>query len=167
MDDEFQKQILGRLDELTARLTLLERNQELLANAHRRGVFRKTLLRPPMWTFEQHAPRQLDMSAFPPPPSLPAQAPRIAIVTPSFNHAKYLSATIDSILDQNYPNLHYHVQDGASVDGTLELLQSRSDSIGWRSERDDGQSHAINIGFAGVDCDIMAYLNSDDVLLPG
>jgi len=167
MDDEFRKQILGRLDEVTARLTLLERNQEFLANAHRRGVFRKTLLRPPMWTFEQHPPRPLDMSAFSPPPSLPADVPRIAIVTPSFNHARYLSATIDSILGQNYPNLHYHVQDGASVDGTLELLQGRGDSISWRSKPDEGQAHAINIGFADVDCDIMAYLNSDDMLLPG
>jgi len=107
------------------------------------------------------------MSALPPPPPLPAEPPRIAIVTPSFNHVRYLSATIDSILGQDYPNLHYHVQDGASVDGTLELLQGRGDSISWRSEPDQGQAHAINIGFAGVDCDIMAYLNSDDMLLPG
>jgi glycosyltransferase involved in cell wall biosynthesis len=167
MDDEFRKQILDRLDEVTDRLALLERNQEFLANAHRRGIFRKSLLRPPMWTFEQHPPRPLDISSFPPPPRLPADVPRIAIVTPSFNHAKYLDATIDSILGQNYPNLHYHVQDGASVDGTLELLKSRGDSISWRSEPDEGQSHAINIGFADVGCDIMAYLNSDDMLLPG
>ena len=167
MDDEFRKQILDRLDEVTDRLALLERNQEFLANAHRRGIFRKSLLRPPMWTFEQHPPRPLDMSAFLPPPSLPADVPRIAIVTPSFNQARYLGATIDSVLGQNYPNLHYHVQDGASVDGTLELLQSRGDCVSWRSEPDEGQSHAINIGFADVDCDIMAYLNSDDVLLPG
>ena len=167
MDDEFRKQILDRLDEVTDRLALLERNQEFLANAHRRGIFRKSLLRPPMWTFEQHPPRPLDVAALPPTPPLPADVPRIAIVTPSFNHAKYLDATIDSILGQNYPNLHYHVQDGASVDGTLELLKSRGDSISWRSEPDEGQSHAINIGFADVDCDIMAYLNSDDMLLPG
>ena len=167
MDDEFQKQIRDRLDEMTDRLALLERNQEFLANAHRRGIFRKSLLRPPMWTFEQHPPRPLDMSAVPPPPSLPCDMPRIAIVTPSFNQARYLGATIDSVLGQNYPNLHYHVQDGASVDGTLELLQGRGDRVSWRSEPDQGQSHAINIGFADVDCDIMAYLNSDDMLLPG
>jgi glycosyltransferase involved in cell wall biosynthesis len=120
-----------------------------------------------MWTFEQYSPRPLDLAKFPAAPALPADAPRIAIVTPSYDHARFLDATIDSVLAQNYPNLHYHVQDGASTDGTIELLKDRGDRISWRSEPDSGQSQAINRGFAGVDCDIMAYLNSDDVLLPG
>jgi GT2 family glycosyltransferase len=59
------------------------------------------------------------------------------------------------------------VQDGASIDGTVGLLKSRGDGISWKSEPDKGQSNAINLGFAGVDSEIMAYLNSDDMLLPG
>ena len=72
-----------------------------------------------------------------------------------------------AFVSQAYPNLYYHVQDGASIDGTIDLLKSRGDSVSWKSEPDKGQSNAINLGFAGVDCEIMAYLNSDDVLLPG
>ena len=169
MDDEFKQQILATLERIENRLTQLERDQSLLrrANARARAVARRIWLRPPMWTFEQYLPRVLDLNAFPPAPELPADIPRIAIVTPSYNHARYLDATIDSILAQNYPNLHYHVQDAGSADGTVELLKARGDRINWRSARDNGQSHAINLGFDGVDSDIMAYLNSDDTLLPG
>jgi glycosyltransferase involved in cell wall biosynthesis len=163
MDNEFKHELLQRLDEIEDRIALLERDRSWRS----RLLFRSLWLRPPMWTFEQHPPRPLNRVALPPPPVMPAQVPRIAIVTPSFNHARYLDATIDSVLDQNYPNLHYHVQDGASEDGTVELLKNRGNRISWRSERDSGQSHAINLGFAGVDCDIMAYLNSDDTYLPG
>ena len=120
-----------------------------------------------MWTFQQYAPRPINLAALPPAPPLPDEPPRIASVTPSYNHARFLDATIDSVLNQNYPRLHYHVQDGNSSDGSIELLENRGDRISWHSERDNGQSHAINLGFAGVDSDIMAYLNSDDVLLPG
>jgi glycosyltransferase involved in cell wall biosynthesis len=120
-----------------------------------------------MWTFEQYPPRLLNLNACRPAPAVPANAPRIAIVTPSYNHAVYLDATIESVVSQGYPNLYYHVQDGASIDGTIDLLKSRGDTISWKSEPDKGQSSAINLGFVGVDCDIMAYLNSDDMLLPG
>jgi glycosyltransferase involved in cell wall biosynthesis len=89
------------------------------------------------------------------------------MVTPSYNHAQYLGTTIESIVSQGYPKLHYHVQDGASIDGTLDLLKSNGGGISWKSEPDKGQSNAINLGFAGVDSEIMAYLNSDDMLLPG
>jgi len=164
MDNEFKRQILQRLDQLEGRMALLERRQLRSRFGLRRFWLRP---RPPMWTFEQYQPRPLDLATFPSSPALPADVPRIAIVTPSFNHASFLDATIDSVLSQNYPNLYYHVQDGASTDGTIELLKNRGDQISWRSERDNGQSHAINLGFAGIDCDIMAFLNSDDTLLPG
>jgi glycosyltransferase involved in cell wall biosynthesis len=169
MDDERKQEILERLEGIENRLAQLEREQNLLrkANARARAVARRIWLRPPMWTFEQYLPRSLDLTAFPPGPELPPEVPRIAIVTPSYNHARFLNATIDSVLAQNYPNLHYHVQDGGSADGTVELLKARGDSFSWRSERDNGQSHAINRGFDGIDSDIMAYLNSDDTLLPG
>ena len=71
------------------------------------------------------------------------------------------------MLAQNYPNLGYIIEDGGSTDGTVQLLESYGDRIVWRSERDTGQANAINRGFARVHGEIMAYLNSDDVLLPG
>ncbi|WP_298876016.1 glycosyltransferase [uncultured Bradyrhizobium sp.] len=167
MDEQFRQRLEDRLEQLENRVALLERNLALVAAGQRRASLRGLWRRPPMWTFEQYLPRLLNLNAFKSSPAIPAGAPRIAIVTPSYNHAQYIGATIDSIVNQAYPNLHYHVQDGASIDGTVDLLKSRGNSISWKSEPDKGQSNAINLGFAGVDCEIMAYLNSDDMLLPG
>src|ERR1700719_1109712 len=167
MTDEFKHQIQRRLDRIEDPTALPERNQELAASPYRPPPIRRFRLHPPMWTFEQYPPRPLNLASLPPPPRLVGDAPCIAMVTPSYNHARYLDATIDSILGQDYPNPRYHVQDGASVDGTLDILKGRGNTIIWRSEPDGGQSQAINRGFSGTDGDIMAYLNSDDVLLPG
>src|SRR5258708_30096331 len=119
------------------------------------------------WRFGQGLPRRLDLRSSPGSAPLPKQVPGIAIVTPTLNQGRFLGATIDSVIGQNYPRLFYHVQDGGSNDNTVEILKSYRDKISWRSAPDDGQSDAINAGFAQVDCDIMAYLNSDDMLLPG
>ena len=129
---------------------------------------RRFLPRPPMWTFQQHAPKPLRLNSVRELPALTNPPPRIAIVTPSYNQRKYLEATVASVLGQNYPALSYHVQDGASQDGTVDLLNAYGEQVSWRSEPDSGQASAINAGFkiAAVDCDIMAYLNSDDTLLP-
>ena len=117
--------------------------------------------------FDQYAPRVLKTqpayeNALPPDP-----APRIAIVTPSFNQGRFLGATIKSVLGQNYPNLAYHVQDGGSTDKTTSLLKSIESTHTWASMPDGGQAEAINRGFATVDGDIMSYLNSDDLSTPG
>ena len=169
MDDEPNLVLLDRLKAIEKRLEALAVEQSELKSAYARSRthLRRFWLRPPMWTYEQHPPRILDLRTEPATPVLPKQPPRIAIVTPSFNHGRFLRATIDSVLDQHYPQLFYHVQDGASDDNTIEILKSYGDRISWRSASDDGQSAAINLGFKDVDCDIMAYLNSDDTLLPG
>jgi glycosyltransferase involved in cell wall biosynthesis len=169
MDDEFRKQLQERLEAIELRLDTLAADQSQLKEAYARlrAHGRRIWLRPPMWIYEQHAPRRLDLHMLPAPPPLSKRPPRIAIVTPSLNHGRFLRATIDSVLEQNYPNLLYHIQDGASHDGTIEILKGYGERISWRSEADRGQSDAINTGFRDVDCDIMAYLNSDDVLLPG
>lgn len=169
MDEEFKRELVQRLSVLEQRLKAVESSQSQLkqAYARSRAHVRRLWLRPPMWTYEQYPPRALNVRTLPLAPALPKQPPRIAIVTPSYNHAHFLRATIDSVLDQKYPNLFYHVQDGGSKDGTLEILKSYGDCISWRSEPDEGQADAINKGFAPVDCDVMAYLNSDDTLLPG
>ena len=127
MDDEFKQRILESLDKIERRITLLEQDQSRLRSTYARSrhFLRRRWTRPPMWTFEQYSPRPISLAALPSPPALPADAPRIAIVTPSYNHARFLDATIDSVLAQNYPKLHYHVQDGGSVDGSIELLRSR------------------------------------------
>jgi glycosyltransferase involved in cell wall biosynthesis len=97
-----------------------------------------------------------------------AQPPVISVVTPSFNQGSYLEKTLRSVLSQNYPRLEYVVQDGGSTDDTSAVLaRFRAQLHHCESARDDGQGHAINLGFAHTSGEIMAYLNSDDLLLPG
>jgi glycosyltransferase involved in cell wall biosynthesis len=169
LNDDLRRQIFERLSSIEHRLNALEATQAGLQAAYGRSRThaRRAWLRPPMWTFEQHLPHLLDLSSLPITPILPAPVPPFAIVTPSYNQVRFLGATIDSVLSQNYPKLFYHVQDGASNDGTIDVLKSYGDKISWKSEPDKGQSDAINIGFNGVKCEIMGYLNSDDALLPG
>jgi GT2 family glycosyltransferase len=126
------------------------------------------LLAPRLGNLNQHAPIEL---CLPPHYSrrIPLEStPRISIVTPSFNQGEFIERTIRSVLDQAYPNLEYHVQDGASGDGTRAILERYSGRLaGWDSSPDSGQTEAINRGFARTTGEIMAWLNSDDVLLPG
>ncbi|HUS24862.1 MAG TPA: glycosyltransferase, partial [Candidatus Binatia bacterium] len=94
--------------------------------------------------------------------------PRITVVTPSFNQASYLEATLNSVLDQGYPDLEYIVMDGGSTDGSVDILRRYASRLAyWRSADDDGQSDAINQGFARATGDIFCWINSDDVLRPG
>lgn len=93
--------------------------------------------------------------------------PKISIVTPSYNQAKFIKATIDSVLSQNYPNLEYFVIDGGSTDGTVDILRSYGKKIRWESKKDRGQTHAINKGLKLATGEVLAYLNSDDIYLPG
>jgi len=91
-----------------------------------------------------------------------------SVVTPSFNQGPFLEQTIRSVLDQGYVGLQYIIQDGASADETAEILQRyRSLLAHCESRQDRGQSHALNLGFRQATGEIMAYLNSDDLLLPG
>ena len=95
-------------------------------------------------------------------------APAISIVTPSLNRARYLDAAMRSVLNQGYPSLQYVVQDGGSDDGSREIIERHADRLhGWDSRPDEGQAWALNRGFARTSGEIMAYLNSDDLALPG
>lgn len=93
--------------------------------------------------------------------------PRITIITPSYNQAATLPATIASVLGQGYPDLEYLVIDGGSTDGTLEILKGYGSSLQWLSEKDHGQAEAINKGLRAASGDVLAFLNSDDVYEPG
>jgi glycosyltransferase involved in cell wall biosynthesis len=93
--------------------------------------------------------------------------PKISIVTPSLNQGQFIQRTIESVLSQDYPNLEYLVMDGGSTDNTLDVLASYSERLKWVSEKDEGQTHAINKGLGQATGDIVAYLNADDLLLPG
>jgi glycosyltransferase involved in cell wall biosynthesis len=94
--------------------------------------------------------------------------PKISIVTPSFNQAEFLEETIRSVLLQNYPNLEYFVIDGGSRDRSVEIIKKYEPWLtGWVSEKDRGQSHAINKGFALCTGELMTFQNSDDFYFPG
>jgi glycosyltransferase involved in cell wall biosynthesis len=98
----------------------------------------------------------------------PEQAPTITIVTPSYQQGRFLERTIYSIVSQQYPRLEYVVQDGGSSDGTLDVLRQFDHALTrWTSEPDGGQADAINRGFSETTGDVMGWLNSDDLLLPG
>jgi GT2 family glycosyltransferase len=115
-----------------------------------------------------HEPRPLGIPATYASESAPPDAPMISIVTPSFNQATFLEATLRSVLDQRYPKLEYIVQDGGSTDGSIDVLRRHAHGLAdWESRPDRGQTHAINLGMQRTTGSIMAYLNSDDVLLPG
>jgi glycosyltransferase involved in cell wall biosynthesis len=91
--------------------------------------------------------------------------PRISVITPSFNQAEFLEQTLESVVSQGYPNLDYIVMDGGSTDGSVEIIQRYAKHLSfWTSEKDQGQSDAINRGFSRATGDIFCWINSDDYL---
>lgn len=86
---------------------------------------------------------------------------RFSIITPSYNQGKFIRDTIESVLQQNYDNFEHIIIDGGSTDDTISILKEYP-HLKWISEKDNGQAHAINKGFAMASGDIIAWINSDD-----
>jgi len=96
------------------------------------------------------------------------QLPLITVVTPSYNQGQYLERTIRSVVGQAYPNLEYIVLDGESTDQSREIIEKYGNSISyWRSAPDNGQAAAIAEGFRMANGEVLCWVNSDDMLLPG
>ena len=94
--------------------------------------------------------------------------PTLTVITPSYNQGRFVQETIDSVLSQGIADLEYIIVDGGSTDESVEVIKRHERHLAWWvSEKDRGQSHAINKGIARANGTWLAYLNSDDVYLPG
>ncbi len=114
------------------------------------------------WPWTEHAP------VFPGHAPGGKPWPRVSVVTPSYNQGQYIEETIRSILLQGYPNLEYIVIDGGSTDDSIEIIERYAPWLAhWTSEPDRGQPHAINKGLGKATGEIINWINSDDLLLPG
>lgn len=128
----------------------------------------RSMLRPRLGNLNQYPAQALTPTKILLGPAQLSKTPKISIVTPSFRQGAFIEKTLLSVFDQHYPNLEYFVQDGGSKDSTVAVLEKHADKLsGWVSEADSGQSQAINRGFAKTSGEIMGWLNSDDLLLPG
>jgi glycosyltransferase involved in cell wall biosynthesis len=153
---------LGALAYTRARATLAYTRVRATAYARLRG------LAAPLGVRYHHPPIPLKVPTRYLATDPPNPAPTLSIVTPSFGQGEYIERTLYSVLNQNYPSLEYVVQDGGSKDDTIEILRRYEPFLAhWASEPDKGQADALNRGFAHTRGEIMAYLNSDDLLLPG
>jgi glycosyltransferase involved in cell wall biosynthesis len=93
---------------------------------------------------------------------------KVSIVTPSYNQGEFLERTIESVINQEYPNIEYIIIDGGSNDESVEIIKKFEPKIDyWHSKPDRGQSDAINTGFSRAKGDLLCWLNSDDTLNPG
>ena len=134
--------------------------------ARRSASILKNALTPKIGTLWQYEPRPMTIASRRHDRKSVSDC-KVSVVIPSFNQGKFIERTIKSLIDNEYPNLEVFVQDNASVDETGKILHKYSNFLqGYFIEKDSGQANAINRGFARTRGEIMAWLNSDDLLLP-
>lgn len=119
-----------------------------------------------IWINSSSLLKQIDKSRFQQLKLSPVSKPKISIITPSFNAVEYIEEAILSVLNQGYDNFEHIIMDGGSDDGTVDILK-KYDHLIWVSEKDSGQSDAMNKGFEKSTGDVIGYLNADDYYLPG
>jgi glycosyltransferase involved in cell wall biosynthesis len=123
---------------------------------------------PKLGVLRQYPPRRLHPGRLPRPKPIHATLPTLSLVTPSFEQGQFLRHSLESVLDQKHPSLEYFVQDGGSSDESASILREFDGRLsGWDSTPDRGQAHAINVAFGQTTGEIMGWLNSDDLLMPG
>lgn len=171
-DQRESNELADSIDTVAKRIIDVENalREDLARHQKRRGLglALKQWSSPRLGILRHHLPEPLSVPASYLRTTPRRDAPAVSIVTPSYEQGRYLERTIYSVLNQNYPRLEYVVQDGGSSDETGEVLERYDGELShWASEPDDGQADAINRGFAHTGGEIMAYLNSDDLLLPG
>ncbi len=155
----------AQVEALTARVEALENRVRPAVGWRSRLAW---LLGGRLGSLRHYAPRPLRLPARYHAEKAPADGPTVSVVTPSFRQAAFLERTMRSVLDQGYPRLEYIVQDGGSDDGSLAIIERHLASLRHaESAADGGQADAINRGFRHATGEVMAYLNSDDLLLPG
>ncbi|WP_287017614.1 glycosyltransferase [Cycloclasticus sp.] len=164
IDDLLTKIDTLKLSNTTATALSVSNEIPIISNILKKAAI---IIKPRLGWLVQYQPRKMNLAEKTEATPL-SDYPKLSIVTPSFGQADFIERTIKSVLDQKYPNLEYFVQDGGSTDDTVNILKEFEDGIsGWKSETDSGQSQAINRGFSNTSGEIMAWLNSDDLFLPG
>ncbi len=161
---------------------VVEQKQEVIASQKRMldrriagmaidalGAIRKRTMAIKLGVLQHHPPKPLVVpEKYARRTPTPRRFPKVSIVTPSYNQGAYIEQTLRSVLEQSYPDLEYIVMDGGSKDDTVTILKRYGEQLShWQSESDGGQSNALNEGFKKTTGDIMYYINSDDLLLPG
>jgi SAM-dependent methyltransferase len=153
-----------------AREAVIQEQRRALDYLRGRGLIRRvrSLFEPRIGVLHHYDPRPMVIPRWYDSTPAPVDAPTLSIITATLNQGRFLERTLKSVLGQQYPRLEYIIQDGGSTDETHEVLKAYADALARVDSRSDsGLGEALDNGFQAASGEILAYLNSDDLLLPG
>jgi glycosyltransferase involved in cell wall biosynthesis len=152
-----------------ARLRVIEEQDKALRALRARSPkeWVRRFVAPRLGVFHQYSPRPVPLRGGGSGRRAGGSLPTLCVVTPSLNQGAFVERTLRSVVEQDYPGIEYVVQDGGSSDGTLDILRAFPEKLRYESGKDGGQANAINRGFSKTHAEVMAYLNADDLFLPG